>query len=56
MHQIELKCVVYGYPNVSIFWSKAGKQADAERYIWNNKGLTKKVYGWQAGYMINGPL
>ena len=44
MHQIELKCVVYGYPNVSIFWSKAGKQPDAERYIWNNKGLTKKVY------------
>ena len=44
MHQIELKCVVYGHPNVSVFWSKAGKEPNPERYIWNNKGLTKKVY------------
>ena len=44
MHQIKLKCVAYGYPNVSIFWRKAGSELDAERYIFNNKGMTKKVY------------
>lgn len=43
MHQIDLKCVAYGYPNVSIFWRKAGGALDAERYLFNNKGITKKV-------------
>ena len=43
LHQIELKCVAYGYPAVSIFWRKAGEQLDAETYRFNNQGKTKKV-------------
>ena len=51
MHQIDLKCVAYGYPDVKIFWRKAGGVLSAERYIFNNKGITKKVHELP---MING--
>ena len=43
MHQIDLKCVVYGHLNVSIFWRKLSNRPDSDRYIWNRKGLTNKV-------------
>ena len=43
LHQIELKCVAYGYPSVSINWRKAGEQLDVETYRFNNQGKTKKV-------------
>ena len=43
MHQIDLKCVAYGYPNVSIFWRKAGENLDSESYLFNNDGKAKKV-------------
>ena len=42
MHQINLECVAYGYPNVTIFWKKAG-DVNAERYIFDNRGVTKQV-------------
>ena len=43
MHQIELKCVAYGYPDVKILWRKAGAKLDAETYRFDNQGRTKKV-------------
>ena len=43
MHQIELKCVAYGYPSVSIFWMKAGEHLNNEQFIFDNDGKTKKV-------------
>ena len=43
MHQIELKCVAYGYPDVKIFWRKAGAKLDPETYLFDNQGRTKKV-------------
>lgn len=43
MHQIELKCVAYGYPSVSIFWMKAGEQINNEQFIFDTEGRTKKV-------------
>jgi len=43
MHQIDLKCVAYGYPNVSIFWRKAGENLDSESYLFNNDGKAKKI-------------
>ena len=43
MHQIDLKCVAYGYPAVKIFWRKAGDHLDSTKYIFDNDGRTKKV-------------
>lgn len=43
MHQIELKCVAHGWPDVRIFWRKAGEELDAETYLFNNQGTARKV-------------
>ncbi|MAD20130.1 MAG: hypothetical protein CMJ52_08060 [Planctomycetaceae bacterium] len=43
MHQIDLKCVAYGYPAVKIFWRKAGDHLDSTKYIFDNDGRTKKI-------------
>ena len=45
MHQIELRCVAYGYPGVSIYWMKAsdGDTLNNEEFIFDNEGKTKKV-------------
>merc|ERR1712012_29937 len=45
MHQIELRCVAYGYPGVSIYWMKAsdGDTLNNEEFIFDNEGKTKKI-------------
>ena len=43
MHQIDLKCVAYGYPAVKIFWRKAGEHLNSVKYIFDNEGKTEKV-------------
>ena len=43
MHQIELKCVAHGWPDVRIFWRKAGEEMDAETYLFDNQGTARKV-------------
>jgi len=57
MHQINLECIAYGYPNVSIFWKKAG-DLNAERYIFDNRGVTKQLdYGtWKSTLTIESVL
>lgn len=57
MHQINLECVAYGYPNVTIFWKKAG-DVNAERYIFDNRGVTKQLdYGtWKSTLTIESVL
>lgn len=58
MHQIELKCVAYGYPDVKIFWRKAGAKLDAETYRFDNQGRTKKIgYStWESSLTIESVL
>jgi len=57
MHQINLECIAYGYPNVSIVWKKAG-DLDAERYTFDNRGVTKQLdYGtWKSTLKIESVL